>query len=90
MRGMLGLVSLLIVGVGGAFYYSSMQAPVAQAGQYQKIESQANHAASLMQHDGEAQQAQVDAAMSDTPAAPAPAAPATNAPSAPPAPPAGN
>ena len=74
MRGMLGLLSLLIIGVGAAVYFTSMQTPVQETGQYQKIESQAQHAAALMQHDP---QAQVDSASSDTPPAPA-----TNAPPA--------
>ncbi len=74
MRGMLGLVSLLIIGVGAAYYFTSLQAPVQETGQYQKIESQAQHAAALMQHDP---QAQVDAATGD-----APPPPATNAPPA--------
>jgi hypothetical protein len=75
MRGMLGLLSLLIAGVGAAYYFTSLQAPVQEKGQYQKIESQAQHAATLMQNDGQAAQAQVDAASGDTPPAPA-----TNAP----------
>lgn len=74
LRGMLGLLSLLIIGVGAAYYFAELQAPVAETGQYQKIESQAQHAAALMQHDA---QAQVDSASGD--AAPAPA---TNAPPA--------
>ena len=71
---MFGLVSLLVVGVAAAYYFTAAQPQVAQTGQYQKIESQANAAAALMAKDP---QPQVDAATGDsTPA------PATNAPPA--------
>jgi type II secretory pathway pseudopilin PulG len=80
MRGMLSLVSLLVIGVGAAYYFTSMQAPVQQAGEYQNVQTQAQHAASLMQHDGEAQQAQVDAAIADPAPASSPATTNTPAP----------
>jgi hypothetical protein len=74
MRGVLGLVSLLIIAVGGALYFTETQ-PVAEQQTYQKAESQANKAAALIANRG---QAQVDAATGDKPAPP----PATNAPPA--------
>jgi hypothetical protein len=59
MRGMLGLVSLLLIGVAAAFYFTATQPEVAQQGTYNKIESQANAAAAQMAKDP---QTEVDAA----------------------------
>jgi hypothetical protein len=76
MRGILGLVSLLIIGVGAALYFTQT-APEAAAerGTYSKIEDQAHAAAAKMATDP---QIQVDAA---TAAANGEAPSATNAPS---------
>jgi hypothetical protein len=71
MRGLFGLVSLLIVAAGAAYYFTAAQPEVARPGQYQKIESQANGAAALMRNSGQAAQDQVDSASGVTPAPPA-------------------
>jgi hypothetical protein len=59
MRGMLGLVSLLIVGVAAAYYFTTAQPEMAQPATYNQIESQANAAAAQMAKDP---QTEVDAA----------------------------
>jgi hypothetical protein len=71
MRGLFGLVSLLIVAAGAAYYFTAGQPEVAQPGRYQKIESQANAAAASMQNSAQAAQDKVDAANGATPPAPA-------------------
>lgn len=71
MRAMFGIVSLLVVGAVAAFYFTTAQ-PELQPGQYQKIQSQAEATAKLMQHDP---QADVDAASGSSSSSPA-----TNAP----------
>jgi len=78
MRGMFGLVSLLIVTVGGVMYFTETQPEVADKEVSQNVQNQANKAAALMANRGDDAQAQVDAASGDKPAAPA-----TNAPPAP-------
>ena len=80
MRGLFSIVSLLIIAVAAAFYFTSGTPEVSNPGQYQKIEAQANAAAAQMAKDP---QLEVDAASGDAKPAPPPAtAPATNAPPA--------
>jgi hypothetical protein len=67
---MFGIVSLLIMGVAAAWYFTSAQPEVTQPGQYQKLQSKAEATAKLMQHDP---QADVDAASQSS-------SPATNTP----------
>jgi hypothetical protein len=74
MRALFGLVSLLVVAAGAAYYFTAVQPEVTKPGQYQKIESQANAAAALMQHSAQAAQDKVDAANGVTPATNAPPA----------------
>jgi Flp pilus assembly protein TadG len=74
MRGLFGLVSLLIVAVGAVMYFQETS-PVAQKQTVQNIETEANKAAATMQKSYDKAQAQVDAVAGDTNAVPA-----TNAP----------
>ena len=77
MRGVLGLVSLLIVAVGAALYFTETNPEVADKQVYENVTAQANKAAATMANRGQDAQAQVDAASGDTPAAPATNAPPT-------------
>ena len=56
---MFSLVSLLILGVAAAFYFTSTQVELQPVGGYQGLKSKAEAAAAQMQRDG---QTQVDAA----------------------------
>ena len=68
LRGVLGLVSLLIVAVGSVLYFTETQPEVADKQVSENVTAQANKAAALMAHRGDDAQAQVDAATDDKPA----------------------
>ncbi len=67
MRAVFGLVSLLIVAVGGALYFTEAQPEVADKQVSENVTAEANKAAALMAHRGDDAQAQVDAASGDKP-----------------------
>ncbi len=69
LRGVLGLVSLLIVAVGAALYFTETQPEVADKQVSDNVTAQANKTAALMAHRGDDAQDQVDAASGDKPAA---------------------
>jgi len=75
MRGVLGLISLLVVAVG-AYLFFQETSPVARKEAVQNLQVDANKAAATMQQSFDKAQAQVEAATNGTNAAPA----ATNAP----------
>jgi hypothetical protein len=70
VRGIFGIVSLLVIGVAAAFYFTSAQPELTQPGQYQKLQSKVDATVKLMQHDP---QADLDAASRTS-------SPATNTP----------
>ena len=79
MRGVFGLISLLIVIVGAVMFFQETS-PVARKEAVQNLQVDATKAAATMQQSFDKAQAKVDAATGDTNAAPAVtnAAPASN------------
>jgi len=79
MRGVFGLISLLIVIVGVVMFFQETS-PVARKEAVQNLQVDATKAAATMQQSFDKAQAKVDAATGDTNAAPAVtnAAPASN------------